>query len=88
MITVYWCGGTLVSGTIPHTVLRHTAHTAGSPCGSAKTADAIVSSVHDLELAVQDLWAHLPHDNIELSNQLNAGPWGGVYCSWRLTTPY
>ncbi|GFV71410.1 transposable element Tcb2 transposase [Trichonephila clavipes] len=21
-------------------------------------------SVHDLELAVQDLWAHLPHDNI------------------------
>ncbi|GFW35440.1 transposable element Tcb2 transposase [Trichonephila clavipes] len=21
-------------------------------------------SVHDLELTVQDLWAHLPHDNI------------------------
>ncbi|GFX63499.1 transposable element Tcb2 transposase [Trichonephila clavipes] len=32
--------------------------------GSAKTADAIVSPVHDLELAVQDLWAHLPQDNI------------------------
>ncbi|GFT83500.1 hypothetical protein TNCV_232571 [Trichonephila clavipes] len=40
------------------------------PCrarvGSVKTADAIVSlSVHDLELAVQDLWAHLPLDNIK-----------------------
>ncbi|GFV24235.1 transposable element Tcb2 transposase [Trichonephila clavipes] len=85
----------------PHTVLHHTARTAGimgqfsskimlvriqqvllktsyiifrlfhsrpappiCPCrarvGSAKTAD----SVHDLELAVQDLWAHLPQDNI------------------------
>ncbi|GFW51341.1 transposable element Tcb2 transposase [Trichonephila clavipes] len=32
---------------------------------SAKTADVIVSlSVRDLELAVQDLWAHLPQDNI------------------------
>ncbi|GFT62518.1 DDE_3 domain-containing protein [Trichonephila clavipes] len=30
MITVYGCGGTLVSGTIPpNTVLRHTARTAG-----------------------------------------------------------
>ncbi|GFU63367.1 DDE_3 domain-containing protein [Trichonephila clavipes] len=38
-------------------------------------------SVHDLELAVQDLWAHLPQDNI--TNQLNAGPCGGMYCSWR-----
>ncbi|GFX63268.1 DDE_3 domain-containing protein [Trichonephila clavipes] len=29
-ITVYGCGGALVSGTIPlHTVLRHTARTAG-----------------------------------------------------------
>ncbi|GFU39829.1 transposable element Tcb2 transposase [Trichonephila clavipes] len=33
--------------------------------GSAKTADGIVSlCTHDLELAVQDLWAHLPQDNI------------------------
>ncbi|GFT58393.1 transposable element Tcb2 transposase [Trichonephila clavipes] len=38
-------------------------------------------SVHDLELAVQDLWAHLPQDN-KVSNQLNAGPSGGMYCSW------
>ncbi|GFU00656.1 DDE_3 domain-containing protein [Trichonephila clavipes] len=29
MITVYECGGALVSGTIPHSVLRHTARTAG-----------------------------------------------------------
>ncbi|GFW90403.1 HTH_Tnp_Tc3_2 domain-containing protein [Trichonephila clavipes] len=29
MITVYACGGALVSGIIPHTVLRHTARTAG-----------------------------------------------------------
>ncbi|GFX63545.1 transposable element Tcb2 transposase [Trichonephila clavipes] len=32
--------------------------------GSAKMADASCHSVHDLELAVQDLWAHLPQDNI------------------------
>ncbi|GFW21008.1 DDE_3 domain-containing protein [Trichonephila clavipes] len=29
MKTVYGCGGALVSSTIPHTVLRHTARTAG-----------------------------------------------------------
>ncbi|GFU92360.1 hypothetical protein TNCV_823861 [Trichonephila clavipes] len=34
--------------------------------------------VHDLELAVQDLWAHLPQDNIKVSKQLNAGPFGGM----------
>ncbi|GFX98500.1 DDE_3 domain-containing protein [Trichonephila clavipes] len=39
-------------------------------------------SVHDLELGVQDLWAHLPQDNIRLSNQLNAGPCSDMYCSW------
>ncbi|GFW29220.1 transposable element Tcb1 transposase [Trichonephila clavipes] len=39
--------------------------------------------VPDLELAVQDLWAHLPQDNIMCLNQLNAGPCGGMYCSWR-----
>ncbi|GFX50066.1 transposable element Tc1 transposase [Trichonephila clavipes] len=41
-------------------------------------------SVYDLELAVQDLWAHLPQDNThKVSNQLNAGPCGSMYCSWR-----
>ncbi|GFY28409.1 transposable element Tcb2 transposase [Trichonephila clavipes] len=38
------------------------------PCrahvGSSKTADPSCHSVHDLELAVQDLWDHLPQDNI------------------------
>ncbi|GFT21995.1 hypothetical protein TNCV_4022051 [Trichonephila clavipes] len=38
------------------------------PCrarvGSAKTAAAIVSLCNDLELAVQDMWAHLPQDNV------------------------
>ncbi|GFY33422.1 transposable element Tcb2 transposase [Trichonephila clavipes] len=39
------------------------------PCrarvGSAKTADVpSCHSVHNLQLAVQDLWAHLPQDNI------------------------
>ncbi|GFV72667.1 DDE_3 domain-containing protein [Trichonephila clavipes] len=150
MITVYGCGGALVSGTIPppHTVLRHTARTAGVMvwgtiaydsrsslivmCGTltgqsyvddilrphvgpflnglpgaifqqdnarpliarfaqdflrhfqtlpwpARSSDLspvehvwdqlkrqVLSchSVHDLELAVQDLWAHLPQENI------------------------
>ncbi|GFX30760.1 transposable element Tcb1 transposase [Trichonephila clavipes] len=41
-------------------------------------------SVHDLHLAVEDLWAHLPQDNQhKVSNQLNAGPCGGMYCNWR-----
>ncbi|GFY05818.1 transposable element Tcb2 transposase [Trichonephila clavipes] len=38
------------------------------PCrarvGSAKRQMPSCHSVHDLELAVQDLWAHLPQDNI------------------------
>ncbi|GFX84653.1 DDE_3 domain-containing protein [Trichonephila clavipes] len=41
MITVYGCGGTLVSGTIPpHTVLRHTARTAGVMVWWAITYDS------------------------------------------------
>ncbi|GFW63764.1 transposable element Tcb1 transposase [Trichonephila clavipes] len=38
-------------------------------------------SVHDLELAVQDLWAHLPPGQHKVSNQLNAGSCGGMYCT-------
>ncbi|GFV14392.1 transposable element Tcb2 transposase [Trichonephila clavipes] len=114
MTTVYGCGGVLVSGSIPHTVLRHTARTAGVMVWGAISYDSrstlIVMrgtftgqryvddilrphtlpwparspdlfpvehvwdqlkrqmlschSVHDFELAVQDLWAHLPQDNI------------------------
>ncbi|GFT13626.1 transposable element Tcb2 transposase [Trichonephila clavipes] len=65
----------------PHTVLRHTARTAGvmilpwparsldlSPVehvwDQLKRQMPLCHSVHDLELAVQDLWAHLPQDNI------------------------
>ncbi|GFX03534.1 HTH_Tnp_Tc3_2 domain-containing protein [Trichonephila clavipes] len=65
----------------PHTVLRHTARTAGVMTLPWPTCSPDLSpvehvwdqlkrqipschSVHDLELAVQDLWAHLPQDNI------------------------
>ncbi|GFT53499.1 transposable element Tcb2 transposase [Trichonephila clavipes] len=65
----------------PHTVLRHTARTAGvmtlpwparspdlSPVehvwDQLKWQMSSCHSVHDLELAVQDLWAYLPQDNI------------------------
>ncbi|GFU98790.1 transposable element Tcb2 transposase [Trichonephila clavipes] len=115
MITVCGCGGSLVSDTIPpHTVLRHTARTAGVMVWGAIAYDSRSTlivirgtltgqryvddilrphtlpwparfpdlspvehvwnqlrrqmpschSLHDLELAVQDLWAHLPQDNI------------------------
>ncbi|GFV51662.1 transposable element Tcb2 transposase [Trichonephila clavipes] len=40
-------------------------------------------SVHDLELAVQDLWAHLPQDNIRCLINSMPDPCGGMYCSWR-----
>ncbi|GFT52418.1 HTH_Tnp_Tc3_2 domain-containing protein [Trichonephila clavipes] len=65
----------------PHTVLRHTARTAGvmtlpwpgrspdlSPVehvwDQLKRQMPFCPSVHDLELAAQDLWAHLPQDYI------------------------
>ncbi|GFX07009.1 transposable element Tcb2 transposase [Trichonephila clavipes] len=84
MITVYWCGGALVSGAIfqqdnapPHTervaqdFLRHILTLpwpARSPDFSPveqvfdqlKRQMLSCHSVHELELAVQDLWAHLP----------------------------
>ncbi|GFX99854.1 transposable element Tc1 transposase [Trichonephila clavipes] len=47
----------------PHTVLRHTARTAGVK-DQLKRQMPSCHSVHDLELAVQDLWAHLPQDNV------------------------
>ncbi|GFT87082.1 transposable element Tcb2 transposase [Trichonephila clavipes] len=62
----------------PHTVLRHTARTADSSMDGPLPDLSPVENVwdqlirpmpscpssHDLELAVQDLWAHLPQDNI------------------------
>ncbi|GFU98299.1 transposable element Tcb2 transposase [Trichonephila clavipes] len=40
-------------------------------------------SVHDLELAVQDLWGPSASGQHKVLNQLNAGPCSGMYCSWR-----
>ncbi|GFT89870.1 DDE_3 domain-containing protein [Trichonephila clavipes] len=164
IITVYGCGGALVSGTIPHThtVLRHTSRTAGVMVWGAIAYDSRSTlilmrgtlmgqryvddilrphvgpfinglseaifqqdnahphtarvaqdflhhfqtlplpacspdlspvehvwdqlkrqmpschSVHDLELAVQDLWAHLPQDNIRCL--INSMPDRGAAC--------
>ncbi|GFV19081.1 uncharacterized protein TNCV_3223001 [Trichonephila clavipes] len=115
MITVYGCGGTLVSGTIPPTLFyvtlpaqlvkwsagviaydsRSTLIVMRGTLTGQRYVDDILRphslpwlarspdlspvehvwdqlkwqmpschSVHDLELAVQDLWAHLPQDNI------------------------
>ncbi|GFU86460.1 transposable element Tcb2 transposase [Trichonephila clavipes] len=64
---------------VPHIVLRHTALTADTlPCPARSPDLSPVEhvweqlkrqmpschSVHDLELTVQDLWSHLPQDNI------------------------
>ncbi|GFU62602.1 uncharacterized protein TNCV_5003551 [Trichonephila clavipes] len=114
MITVYGCGGALVSGTIPpHCSTSHSPHSwcnglggiaydsrsilivmRGTLTGQRYVDDILrphtlpwparspdlspiehvwdqlkrqmpsCHSVHDSELAVQDLWAHLPQDNI------------------------
>ncbi|GFW37601.1 transposable element Tc1 transposase [Trichonephila clavipes] len=40
-------------------------------------------SVHDLELTVEDLWAHLPQDNIRCLINSMPEPCGGMHCSWR-----
>ncbi|GFU77109.1 DDE_3 domain-containing protein [Trichonephila clavipes] len=45
-------------------------------------------SVHDLGLDVQDLWTHLPQDNIKVSNQLNAGPWAACIAAGGGPTRY
>ncbi|GFV00657.1 transposable element Tc1 transposase [Trichonephila clavipes] len=166
-MTVYGCGGALESFTIPHTVLRHTARTAGvmvrggiaydsrstlivmrgtltgqryvddilrphvgpflnglpwaifqqdnAHPHTARAAQDFLRpfqtlpwparspdlspveqvldqlkrqmpschSVHDLELAAQDLWTHFASRQHEVSNKLNAGPCSGMYCSWR-----
>ncbi|GFY17278.1 transposable element Tcb2 transposase [Trichonephila clavipes] len=65
MISVYGCGGTLGQFSIKIKLAR-------SPDLSSvehvwdqlKRQMPSCHSAHDLELAVQDLWAHLPQDNI------------------------
>ncbi|GFT50066.1 uncharacterized protein TNCV_1754331 [Trichonephila clavipes] len=60
------------------------------PCrarvGSAKWQMPSCPSVHDLELAVQDLWSPSASGQHKVYNQLSAGPCGGMYCSWRWST--
>ncbi|GFU86581.1 DDE_3 domain-containing protein [Trichonephila clavipes] len=40
-------------------------------------------SVHDLELVVSRFVGPSASEKHKVSNQLNAGPCGGMYCSWR-----
>ncbi|GFU71553.1 transposable element Tc1 transposase [Trichonephila clavipes] len=40
-------------------------------------------SVYDLEFAVHDLWGPSDSGQHKVSYKLNAGPCGGMYCSWR-----
>ncbi|GFV69824.1 hypothetical protein TNCV_247501 [Trichonephila clavipes] len=52
------------------------------PCrarvGSAKRQMPSCHSAHHLELSVQDCRPHLPQGQHKVSNQLNAGPCGGI----------
>ncbi|GFT87241.1 transposable element Tcb2 transposase [Trichonephila clavipes] len=61
MITVYGCGGNLTlswpARSPDLSPLEHLWY-------QLKRQMPSCHSVHDLELAVQDLWAHLPQDNI------------------------
>ncbi|GFX50018.1 SCAN domain-containing protein 3 [Trichonephila clavipes] len=71
MITVYGCGGAL-------TLLSPARSPDLSPVeyvwDQLKRQMPSCHSVHDLELAVQDLWAHLPQDNIrQFCENENAG---------------
>ncbi|GFW38197.1 uncharacterized protein TNCV_3839251 [Trichonephila clavipes] len=61
MITVYGCEGTLTLPWPAHSSdWSHVEHV----WDQLKRQMSSCHSVHDLELAVQDLWAHLPQDNI------------------------
>ncbi|GFV33770.1 hypothetical protein TNCV_4568851 [Trichonephila clavipes] len=57
------------------------------PCrarvGSAKTADAIVSLCRLFRVGCSRFVGPSASGQHKVSNQLNAGPCGGMYCSWR-----
>ncbi|GFV34540.1 uncharacterized protein TNCV_1448461 [Trichonephila clavipes] len=57
MITVYGCGGALPVRSPDLSPIEHV-------WDQLKRQMPSCHSVHDLELDVQDLWAHLPLDNI------------------------
>ncbi|GFW05885.1 transposable element Tcb2 transposase [Trichonephila clavipes] len=61
MITVYGCGGTL---TLPWPSRSPDLSPLEHVWDQLKQQMSSCHSVNDLELAVQDLWAHLPQDNI------------------------
>ncbi|GFW83489.1 transposable element Tcb2 transposase [Trichonephila clavipes] len=60
-ITVYGCGGAM---TLPWPVRSSDLSPVEHVWNQLKRQMPSCHSVHDLELAVQDLWAHLPQDNI------------------------
>ncbi|GFV67337.1 transposable element Tcb2 transposase [Trichonephila clavipes] len=57
-VWVWWCPDSSMAGPLPRLF----------PCraraGSAKTDMPSCHSVHDFGLAIEDVWAHLPQDNI------------------------
>ncbi|GFS56760.1 transposable element Tcb2 transposase [Trichonephila clavipes] len=61
MITVHGCGGAL---TLPWPPCFPDLSPVEHVWDQLKRQMPSCLSVHDLELAVQDLWAHLPQDNI------------------------
>ncbi|GFV18099.1 transposable element Tcb2 transposase [Trichonephila clavipes] len=61
MITVYGCGGAL---TLPWPARSPDLSPVKHVWDQLKRQMPSCHSVHDLELAVQDLWARLPQDNI------------------------
>ncbi|GFU63091.1 transposable element Tcb2 transposase [Trichonephila clavipes] len=61
MITVYGCGGAL---TISWPARSSDLNPVEDVWDQLKWQMPSCHSVHELELALQDLWAHLPQDNI------------------------
>ncbi|GFU70380.1 transposable element Tcb2 transposase [Trichonephila clavipes] len=61
MITVYGCGGAL---TLPWPARSPDLSPVEHVWDQLKRQITSCHSVHDLQLAVQDLWAHLPLGNI------------------------
>ncbi|GFV83478.1 DDE_3 domain-containing protein [Trichonephila clavipes] len=51
--------------------------------GSAKAADVIVSLCTSFRVGCSRFVDPSASGQHKVSNQLNAGPWGGMYCSWR-----
>ncbi|GFY26805.1 transposable element Tc1 transposase [Trichonephila clavipes] len=76
-VRVWRCPDSSMAGPLPRFV----------PCrarvGSAKTADAIVSLCTGFRVGCSLCVGPYASGQDKESNQLNAGPCGGMYCSWR-----